>query len=60
MTITIRANADDGLLCGVLLLPMVAIAKLVDASRRNIDKFHIGKNLVAYLIFKAQAYIIPI
>ncbi|CAO3653829.1 unnamed protein product [Mucor hiemalis] len=36
-----RANADDGLLCGVLLLPMVAIAKLVDASKRNVDNFHI-------------------
>jgi hypothetical protein len=39
----IRANADDGLLCGVLLLPMVAAAKLADGSRRNIDQFHIGK-----------------
>jgi hypothetical protein len=38
-----RANADDGLLCGVLLLPMVATAKLVDASKRNADTFNIGK-----------------
>jgi hypothetical protein len=37
-----RANADDGLLCGVLLLPMVAASKLVDASARNLDHFHIG------------------
>ncbi|KAI8380646.1 hypothetical protein EDC96DRAFT_604130 [Choanephora cucurbitarum] len=32
-----RANADDGLLCGVLLLPMVAAAKLIDASRKSVD-----------------------
>lgn len=38
-----RANADDGLLCGILLLPMVAAAKLVDGSRKNIDQFQIGK-----------------
>ncbi|KAI9336881.1 hypothetical protein BD770DRAFT_448642 [Pilaira anomala] len=35
-----RANADDGLLCGVLLLPMVTAAKLVDASRKDLDEFH--------------------
>ncbi|GAA5814660.1 hypothetical protein MFLAVUS_008159 [Mucor flavus] len=35
-----RANADDGLLCGVLLLPMVAAAKLADASRKDLDQFH--------------------
>ncbi|KAI8369775.1 hypothetical protein BD560DRAFT_397785 [Blakeslea trispora] len=32
-----RANADDGLLCGVVLLPMVAAAKLIDASRKSMD-----------------------
>ncbi|KAI8647533.1 hypothetical protein BD408DRAFT_427540, partial [Parasitella parasitica] len=37
-----RANADDGLLCGVLLLPMVAATKLVDASSKNADRFQIA------------------
>ncbi|KAI8981823.1 hypothetical protein BDF20DRAFT_912064 [Mycotypha africana] len=37
-----RANADDGLLCGVLLLPMVAAAKLVDAATKKMDAYHIG------------------
>ncbi|CEP13489.1 hypothetical protein [Parasitella parasitica] len=37
-----RANADDGLLCGVLLLPMVAATKLIDASNKNADRFQIA------------------
>ncbi|CAO0796583.1 unnamed protein product [Mucor circinelloides] len=37
-----RANADDGLLCGVLLLPMVAATKLVDASNKHADQFEIA------------------
>ncbi|CAO3635266.1 unnamed protein product [Mucor fragilis] len=37
-----RANADDGLLCGVLLLPMVAATKLVDATSKNADRFQIA------------------
>ncbi|KAI8981400.1 hypothetical protein BDB01DRAFT_793921 [Pilobolus umbonatus] len=39
-----RADADDGLLCGVLLLPMVTTSKLVDASRRGVHE-----NNIAYL-----------
>lgn len=39
----IRGNADDGLLCGVLLLPMVAAAKLIDATNRSLDQYYIGK-----------------
>ncbi|RCI06311.1 hypothetical protein CU098_011430 [Rhizopus stolonifer] len=37
-----RANADDGLLCGVLLLPMVAASKLIDASKKEMDQYHIA------------------
>jgi hypothetical protein len=38
-----RANADDGLLCGVLLLPMVAASKVIDASRKSAEEYRIGK-----------------
>lgn len=41
--ILFRGNADDGLLCGVLLLPMVAAAKLIDATNRSLDPHYIGK-----------------
>ncbi|KAI7905370.1 uncharacterized protein BX663DRAFT_499487 [Cokeromyces recurvatus] len=37
-----RGNADDGLKCGVLLLPMVAVAKLIDASNNAMDEYYMA------------------
>ncbi|KAL0080425.1 hypothetical protein F4703DRAFT_1931390 [Phycomyces blakesleeanus] len=36
-----RSGADDGLLCGVLLLPMVATAKLVEKLHQKSDSINI-------------------
>lgn len=38
-----RDNADDGLVCGILLLPMVAASKLMDLMKKNADQGYIGK-----------------
>ncbi|KAG0194895.1 hypothetical protein DFQ28_002970 [Apophysomyces sp. BC1034] len=35
-----RPEADDGLPCGVLLLPMVAAAKVVETAQREMDLMH--------------------
>ncbi|KAG2220996.1 hypothetical protein INT45_004615 [Circinella minor] len=32
-----RSDADDGLLCGVFLLPMVGIAKMINVTHKNHD-----------------------
>ncbi|KAI8377936.1 uncharacterized protein BYT42DRAFT_362318 [Radiomyces spectabilis] len=36
-----RDGADDGLLCGVLLMPIVAAAQVLDTARRDMDPWHI-------------------
>ncbi|KAL4213966.1 hypothetical protein AB4K20DRAFT_1889309 [Rhizopus microsporus] len=36
-----RDNADDGLVCGILLLPMVAASKLMDLMKKNADQGYI-------------------
>ncbi|KAI8145306.1 hypothetical protein BJV82DRAFT_33585 [Fennellomyces sp. T-0311] len=43
-----RADADDGLLCGVFLLPMVAMAKMTDVARSDVDsaRMHVKFELV--------------
>lgn len=38
-----RNDADDGLLCGVLLLPMVTASKLSDLLKSNDGQEYIGK-----------------
>lgn len=38
-----RADADDGILCGTLLLPMVAMAKVDDVAKSEMDPIHLGK-----------------
>ncbi|KAF7722443.1 hypothetical protein EC973_003145 [Apophysomyces ossiformis] len=35
-----RTNADDGLACGVSLLPIVAVAKVVEVAQREMDTMH--------------------
>lgn len=41
----IRADADDGLLCGVLLMPMVGCAQLINTiTKYNKDPLQIGNN----------------
>ena len=40
-----RADADDGILCGTLLLPMVAMAKVDNVAKSEMDPIRLGKQV---------------
>ncbi|KAI9321576.1 hypothetical protein BX666DRAFT_1001679 [Dichotomocladium elegans] len=40
---SLRGDADDGILCGTLLLPMVGIAKITDIAKTEMDQAHFAR-----------------